>query len=184
MADDLATLVEEHKAYLLLLARMHLDARLRSKIDPADVVQQVFLEAHRSASGFQGAGPQFTAWLRSLLKTQLARAHRDLHRDKRDIARECSLQSDLDASSAQLGALLAADQSSPSQRAQKNEWSVRVAAALQTLSDDQREAVVLHYYEGRSVKEVADTLRRTSASVGGLLQRGLKALRQLLAEKE
>lgn len=184
MADDLAPLLEQHRAYLMVLARLNLDARLRAKIDPCDVVQQTLLEAHRSVHRFRGAGSQLTAWLRSILACQLARNVRDLRRDKRDAGRERSLQAALDESSARLEAFLAADQPSPSQQAQRNEWAVRVAAALETLSEDQREAVVQHYRQGRSVKEIADAMTRSVASVAGLLQRGLKALRQLLAEKE
>lgn len=184
MADSLASRLEQHRAYLMLLARLNLDGRLRAKVDPCDVVQQTLLEAHRSAEGFRGSGRQLTAWLRSILACQLARTVRDLRRDKRDISRERSLQTALEESSARLEAFLAADQSSPSQQAQRNEWAVRVAAALETLGDDQREALVQHYYQGRSVQEVAQAMNRSAASVAGLLQRGLKALRQLLADKE
>src|SRR5688572_4269266 len=84
MADDLALLLEQHRAYLMLLARLGLDARLRAKVDPCDVVQQTLLEAHRSAQNFRGGGPQLTAWLRSILACQIARAARDLRRGKRD----------------------------------------------------------------------------------------------------
>jgi len=184
MTDDLAPLLEQHRAYLMLLARLNLPARLRVKIDPSDLVQQTLLEAHRSAHRFRGDGAQLTAWVRSILACQLARAVRDLSRDKRDAARERSLQTALEESSARLEAFLAADQPSPSQQAQRNEWAVRVAAALGTLAEDQREAIVLHYYEDQPVKEVALAMSRSPGSVAGLLQRGLKALRRLLAEKE
>jgi RNA polymerase sigma-70 factor (ECF subfamily) len=184
MGENLAPLLEQHRAYLMLLARLNLGTRLRARVDPCDVVQQTLLEAHRSSQGFSGAGPQLTAWLRSILACQLARITRDLHREKRDVSRECSLQTALEESSARLEAFLAAEQSSPSQQAQRNEWAVRVAAALETLPEDQREALLQHYYQGRTVAEVAQAMERSAASVAGLLQRGLKALRRLLAEKE
>ena len=183
MADDLAPLLEQHRPYLMLLARVSIDAPLRPRIDPGDVVQQTLLEALRSSQGFRGGGAQLAAWLRAILACQIARAARDLRRGKRDIARERSLEAALDESSARLGAFLAADQSSPSQRAQRNEWAVRVAAALETLNEDQREALVQHYYQGRPVKEVAEAMGRSCAAVAGLLQRGLRELRQLLAEE-
>jgi DNA-directed RNA polymerase specialized sigma24 family protein len=44
-----------------------------------------------------------------------------------------------------LQAVLAADQSSPSQQALRNEQWLRVADALARLSPAQREAIVLHY---------------------------------------
>lgn len=184
MADAFAPALEEHRAYLMLLARCNLGARLRAKLEPADLVQQTLLQAHRAAAGFVGGGPQLTAWLRTILASVLARASRDHGRDKRDVARERSLNIALEESSARLERFLAADQSSPSERAQKNEWAVRIAAALDTLPENQREAVVRHYYEGQLVKEVAQAMERSAASVVGLLQRGLKGLRQLLAQPE
>ena len=183
MADDLAPLLEQHRPYLMLLARLGLDARLRAKLDPSDVVQQTLLEAHRSADGFRGGRPRLAAWLRGILACQIARAARDLRRDKRDVGRERSLQAALEDSSARLEAFLAADQPSPSQQAQRNEWAVRVAAALDALPPDQREALVQHYYLGLSVSETGLAMGRSAAAVAGLLQRGLRSLRKLLDEK-
>jgi RNA polymerase sigma-70 factor, ECF subfamily len=41
----------------------------------------------------------------------------------------------------------------------------------------QREAVVLHYWQGMTLPEIAEHLRKSPAAVAGLLQRGLRALR-------
>jgi RNA polymerase sigma-70 factor (ECF subfamily) len=94
------------------------------------------------------------------------------------------LEAELDASSARLEGWLAAEGSSPSQHAVRNEQLLRVADALAALPEAQREAVVLHYWQNLALTEVAVQMGRTPASVAGLLQRGLKALRQLLAESE
>ena len=183
--DELQDLLEEHRAYLKLLARLYLDKHLQAKVDASDVVQQTMLEAHRSLPRFEGkTSGALASWLREILACQVARMIRDLHRDKRDIDRERSLQDALHQSSQRLERFLAAEQSSPSQRAQKNEWAVRVAAALETLPESQREALVLHYYQGMPVQAIAERMEKTTAAVAGLLQRGLRALRSLLAEKD
>jgi hypothetical protein len=44
-AADAGRLQEPFRTYLTVLAQVHLDARLRGKLDPADVVQQVTLRA-------------------------------------------------------------------------------------------------------------------------------------------
>jgi RNA polymerase sigma-70 factor (ECF subfamily) len=109
-------------------------------------------------------------------------ALRRFHRAKRDVTRERSLQEALDQSSARLETWLAADQSSPSQRAMQSERLLRLAEALETLPETQREAVELHYWQGWSLAQIATHLDRSNASVAGLLQRGLKRLRRALQE--
>src|SRR5262245_37472525 len=46
--------MERFRNYLCLLARLHLDERLRSKLDPSDIVQEVLLKAHRHRDDFRG----------------------------------------------------------------------------------------------------------------------------------
>jgi RNA polymerase sigma-70 factor (ECF subfamily) len=177
--------LERYRAYLRLLARLHLDARLRGKLDPSDVVQQTLLEAYGSLGQFRGrTDAELTAWLRQTLAHQLAHAVRDLGRAKRDVARERSLEAAIDASSAHLADWLAAEQSSPSQRAEQNEEAVRMSAALETLPEPQREVLILHYWEDWTVPQIAQHLERSTASVAGLLHRGLKELRRQLTTAE
>jgi RNA polymerase sigma-70 factor (ECF subfamily) len=170
--------LERFRAYLRLLARLHLDRRLQGKLDPSDVVQQTFLQAYRALDQFRGHGDaELAAWLRQILARNLAHAARDLSRDKRDVARERSLEAALNASSARLAVWLVADHSSPSQRADRNEQLLRLADALAELPEAQREAVLLHDWQGWSVTEIGTHLGRTPAAVAGLLKRGLKQLR-------
>ncbi len=177
--------LERYRQYLVMLARMQLDPRLREKLDASDVVQQTLLEAHRGQRRFRGrTEAERAAWLRQILAHNLADALRGFRRAKRDVSRERSLQRALDQSSARLEAWLAAEQSSPSQRAIQNERLLQLTEALETLPEAQREAVELHYWQGWSLAEVAKHLDRSTASVAGLLQRGLRKLRHHLQEAE
>jgi RNA polymerase sigma-70 factor (ECF subfamily) len=56
------------------------------------------------------------------------------------------------------------------------ETVLRLAAALETLPEDQRTAVRLRFLEGRQLAEIADELERTVSSVAGLIHRGVRAL--------
>ena len=137
----------------------------------------------RIAAGDQFRGQteaEQVAWLRKILAGELARASRDLGRDKRDVDRERSLERALEQSSQRLEQWLAADDSSPSERAERNEELARLADALATLPDDQREALELHYLHGLPLAEIAVQLERSPKAVSGLLHRGLLKLRERL----
>jgi RNA polymerase sigma-70 factor (ECF subfamily) len=177
--------LEGFRSYLLLLARVRLPALLRGKLDASDVVQQTLLEAHRAKDQFTGQTiAAQAAWLRQILAHNLANAVRDQGRARRDVARERSLQAELDQSAAHLENWLAAEQSSPSYQAERHERAVRLATALEGLPDTQREAVVLRHFHRYSLVQIAEQLHTTTAAVTGLLHRGLKNLREALHDLE
>jgi RNA polymerase sigma-70 factor, ECF subfamily len=173
--------LEQHRDYLRLLARLQLNPRLRGKFDPSDAVQQTLLKAHENVGQFRGQGDgELLAWLRRILANTMADALRQFGRDKRDVAREVSLEAAIEDSARSCQALLAAPPSSPSQQAMRHEDLLRLARALEELPEDQRAVVELHHLQGRSVADIAGDLGRTEAAVAGLLRRGIKKLRSLL----
>ena len=174
---------ERYRGYLLFLARHHAAADLRGKLDPSGVVQQTLLEAH--AAGLQLArldSQQRLAWLRTALARNLTDEAKRLRAGKRDARRERPI--DVDASASRLEAWLAAQQSSPSQQAERGEQLVRLADALTALPEAQREAVERHYLQGEPVSVVAAAMGKTPAALAGLLKRGLRQLREALREGE
>lgn len=172
--------LERYRSYLLLLARMQLNARPQSKVEASDVVQHTLLEAHAKRQQFSGDADGFAAWLRKALANNIRDAMRQARRQKRDVSRERSLEAALEQSSARLGDCLAAAQSSPSRQAVRSEELLRLSDALLALPDAQREAVTLHHLQGWKLGEVAARLGRSDAAVAGLLHRGLRRLRELM----
>ncbi len=178
-------LLEPFRAYLRLLARLHLAPRLRGKLDPSDVVQQTLLQAYQALDQFRGrTEAECATWLRQILARNLAQALRDFGARTRNVAREQPLQAALDASSARLDAWLATDHSSPSQRAERGKQALRLAEALEQLPEAQREALVLQHWQGLSLHEIGEHLGRSPEAVAGLIKRGLKQLRHLMRESE
>jgi RNA polymerase sigma-70 factor, ECF subfamily len=172
---------ERYRDYLMVLARLHLGSRLRAKLDPSDIVQQTILCAHDRRSQFRGANEaEWLGWLRAILANTVASVVREFATAARDLSREQSLEDELERSSARLERLLAADQSSPSERAVRSEDLLRLARALCQLPEDNRRVVELHYLKGLPIAAVATELGRTQPAVVGLLFRGLKKLRELL----
>jgi RNA polymerase sigma-70 factor (ECF subfamily) len=175
--------IDSFRDYLRLLARLQLDPWLQAKVDASDIVQQTLLQAHEHRDQFRGQSEaELAGWLRAILANALAGAARRFGADARDLGRERSLQQSLDGSSALMQRWLAADQSSPSERAIRVEELVRLASALAQLPADQREVIELHHLKGWSIAEVAEAKQRTKAAVMGLLYRDQQRLRELLQE--
>ena len=185
MSLDPSQAPEPYRSYLEVLARVHLDPRLRGKLDPADVVQQALLRAYAAWPGLKDPDPPvLLAWLRRILARTLADVVKHYDRDKRAVGLERSLEADLDRSASGLAGWLAADQTSPSQAAERNEELLRLADALAALPEPQREVVVLKHLRGWTLQRIADHLGRTVPAVASLLRRGLEELRHRLAPEE
>jgi len=186
MADrprDAGEDLERFREYLSLLARLQLDPRLRGKVDLSGVVQQTLLEGHRARDQFERLSEEGkTAWLRRALRNNLIDEVRKLSAGSRQTGLERSLEAALEESSARLEAWLASDLSSPSGHAERNEQLLQLAAAIARLPDDQRTAVELHHLKELPLAEVARHMDRTKGAVAQLVFRGLKKLRELLAE--
>jgi RNA polymerase sigma-70 factor (ECF subfamily) len=182
--DDgaLGRLLERYEAYLTLLARVQVGRRLQGKADPADMVQETFLEAARHFKQFRGeTEPELAAWLRQILAGCLAHlVRRYCGTQARDIRLERDLGDEIDQSSQAIDRGLVAQQSSPSQRASRREQAVLLADALDLLPADYREVIILRYLEGLTFPEVADRMRRSLDSVEKLWVRALPRLRRAL----
>jgi RNA polymerase sigma-70 factor (ECF subfamily) len=184
MSADAGGELERFRAYLSLLARMQLDPGLQGKIDLSGVVQETLLEAHQAMDQLRSWDePRQLAWLRRALANNLTDEVRKLGTAGRDVARECSLEA-LEQSSVRLEAWLASEDSSPPERAIRNEQLLRLAQALEHLPDAQRQAVELHHLQGRPLTEVAETLQRSKGAVATLLFRGMTRLRKEMGGDE
>ncbi len=177
--------LEDHREYLRLLAQLQIDPLLQGKIDLSGVVQQTMLEAHRALPQYEVENADhMAAWLRRILANNLADEIRKLKTGKRDVTRERSLEVALGQSSNRLEAWLAAEQSSPSGHAVRQEQALRVSTALAKLPETQREALVLRHFHAWSLAQIAEHLNRSHAAVAGLLKRGLQQLRNQLTDGE
>jgi RNA polymerase sigma-70 factor (ECF subfamily) len=184
-AEELARRLEAFRSYMDLLARLHIDPDLRGKVDLSGVVQQTLFEACQVLQKQDAAGDGAVApLLRRLLANNLADEVRKALALKRDAGRERSLEDALQRSSLRLEAFLAAEQSSPGERAERSEELARLANALDNLPEAQRQAVELHYLNGWTLDDVAREMGRSKPAVAGLLHRGIEALRERMSAGE
>jgi RNA polymerase sigma-70 factor (ECF subfamily) len=166
--------------YLLMLARCRGPLLALVHREPADLVQETCRLATANRRQFKGrTEAEWRGWLRTIQANALA----GLLRGAKGWPQR-SLDQAAQESSARLERFLAADQSTPSRRLMREEQLARLAEALAGLPEDQRQAVRLHHLERLSLLEVGQRMDRPKAAVAGLIFRGLKKLRECMAEPE
>ena len=75
MTRDATETLEPFRKYLKVLAELHLDQKLRGKLDPSDVVQQTMLRAYSASAELRDTRPEvLITWLRRILARTLADA--------------------------------------------------------------------------------------------------------------
>jgi RNA polymerase sigma-70 factor (ECF subfamily) len=178
----LGGLLEGYRNYLRLLARTGLSAALKRREDPSDVAQGALLKACQHFDQFRGATEEeLTGWLRSILGRHLKDLTRRYRAQRREAAREQSLDGILTQSGHGLGALLAARGNSPSQSVERRDLGVLLSDALAELREASREVIILHNLEELDWKQVAARMGRTVGAVRMLWARALKELQPILA---
>lgn len=177
-------LLEHFRPYLTLLAAAQLSRRLTVKAEPGDVVQEALLQAHRKFGTFRGGtGDEFAGWLEAVLASRVAKLVRRYYGSaRRDLRLERELEHEFADSTRHLGALPAAPGESPSHGVASREQAVRVAAAVQQLTPDQRQVIVGRHIEALTFPQLAERLGRTTDAVTQLWVRAIKRLRQLLED--
>jgi RNA polymerase sigma-70 factor, ECF subfamily len=170
-------ILEQYRDYLRLLARNALDRRVQARVDPSDVVQQTMLEAQQGIAGFRGErSGELAAWLRQILVHNMHQVvDEHLKAQKRSARREQPVVDLVDGR--QRLDWLAGELTTPSQVVMREERAVLLAQAIESLPEDQREAVRLRHLEGCSLRQMADRLERSETAAAGLLKRGMRRLR-------
>jgi RNA polymerase sigma-70 factor (ECF subfamily) len=175
--DAQGRLLEHFRPRLCELARGKIEGRLRARIDESDLAQQSCISALRNFHQFEGTDlDAFAAWLRRIHEQNVRDVIRD-HTiyDKRAVSRETDYPQAVQAARI--------EPASPSHEAVQGERAARIAEALETLPESQREAVRLRHLEGCSLAEIARRLDRSEAATAGLLKRGLAKLREKLKDE-
>ena len=173
-----------YQPYLKMLARMQLRRAYQSKVDQSDLVQQSLMQAVQAIDQFRGESEEeLRGWLRQILARNIYHLDRDMHRDKRDVRRERSIEDRLAQSSLRLEGWLASSSPTPSHNVANGERIIRLSQAIEKLPEAQRDAIRLHYLEGLKLSECATRLGKTTGAIAGLLHRGMKSLKGSFEEE-
>ncbi|HUY91246.1 MAG TPA: sigma-70 family RNA polymerase sigma factor [Pirellulales bacterium] len=175
-------LFEACRSYLILLARTQVESWVQAKADASDLVQQTLLEAHRGFDRFEGhTEAEWLAWLRRILShnaADLVRRYRGT--TKRQARREVPLRHPSDDSRAGGAPEPAGREPTPSQQLVVRDRDLQIAAALDRLSADHREVIVLRNLERLPFDAVAQRMGRTRPAVQMLWARAIKKLQEAL----
>jgi RNA polymerase sigma-70 factor (ECF subfamily) len=175
---------ERYRDLLCVLARqIQMDPRLRRRFDASDLVQETLLKATQNLGQFRGGSEaELVRWLQGILQNALADAIRQARAQKRDVAQEQVVAAVVNDSSARLLHWLVAPDSSPSQRAEREEQLLRISAALTRLPPEQRDVIIWRDSLDMPIRAIAEHLGRSEKAIAGLLVRGRRKLRELLQE--
>ena len=148
--------------------------------DPAlaeDLAQDVFLRIYRARAGYE-ATAKFSTWVFQIAHNLANNSRR--YKGKR---KETQFRGDESGSVSQKPDAAQVPEKSalmPVRQLDKQELQERVHAALETLSDRQRMAVLLHRFEGMSYADIGAAMELTPQAVKSLLSRARENLRQVL----
>src|SRR6516165_5813288 len=174
-------LFARHRSYLHQVIAVRLDSRLRQRLDPEDVVQEVQAEAFRRLPDFLRRQPMaFRLWLRKTAYERLLKLREQhVQAARRSVEREVPLP---DRSSWLLAQQLQATGSTPSQRFSRREIARRLNQALGQLSEADREILLMRHYEELSYDEISSLLEIDAAAARKRYGRALLRLQKLLRE--
>lgn len=164
-AGDRAAFAEIFRRYAPLLLRV-MQQQLGHKEDANDLVQQTFLQLHRSKHDFR-RGALLRPWLLTI-------AMNLRHRHFRRLGRHPEMPLDLD---------LLEELHTGSRVPDAADAGCDVKALLAGLPAEQREVIILHWIEGLPFNEVARVVGVSLSAVKVRAHRGYVAIRKLFAQE-
>lgn len=184
---DTAALAELFSMYRPRLWRMvhfRLHPRLQGRVDADDVLQDAWMKAVDRIDHFlRDASRSCFIWFRMIVSQTMIELHRrHLGADKRSASREVSIHGGwgADSTSSALAFHLLGSFSSPSNAALRAERAKQLDAALQTLSDIDREVLALRHFEELSNRETALVLGMSEQAASARYIRALGRLKVIL----
>jgi RNA polymerase sigma factor (sigma-70 family) len=163
VAGDHAAFAALFRRYAPILLRL-MHHRINRRQDADDLVQQTFLQLHRSRHDFR-AGAALRPWLFTIALNLRFQYFRESGRRRETILDVATIQS--------ARTIMDAPQDGV-------DHSQEIQLALTKLPSDQREVIVLHWLEGLSFAEVSRAVGASVNAVKVRAHRGYVSLRKLL----
>ncbi len=181
----LADLLAIHQEKLERIVAFRLAPILRSRVDPADVLQEAYFEISRRIHEFIDGSPvSFFVWIRQKTIQTLIDIHRSHTREKRDAYREMPLASAPygHTTSISIARFLFDDITSPSQAAVREEEIQQLQSALESMNETDREVIAMRHFEHLNNQQVAEVLEISPTAASNRYVRAAAKLSEILTQ--
>lgn len=177
--DALNRLLASYREYLRRIVELRMVDPLRGRVDPSDVVQETQLVATRRLPHYLAdRRVSFRIWLRQTAIQQLVNLERHhLQAEKRSLKRETRLP---DRSSMMIAQSLL--EGRPSRIVEQRELAQQVRQAVETMSENDREVLLLRHFEELTNSEISEVLGIETDAVSKRYGRAILRLREKLKE--
>ena len=149
-----------------------------SSDDAQDLTQEVFIKMYRTLNSYDVERGAFMTWLTTLTRNLLVDHFRKTKQDRITDSLDAAPSEHEDAMP--LSDQIEDQKPAPDARVQTREAQRTVHEALQKLSPDLREAVILRDLQDQSYQEIAAVLRVPEGTVKSRINRGRAELARLL----
>jgi len=146
--------------------------------DAADLTQDVFIKIYRTLSTFDGSRAAFMTWVTTVTRNLLVDHFRKGKYDRLTDSLEATPGGQDDGLT--LGEQLEDHSVSPEQQVQSRQTQKMVHEALQKLSPELREALILRDLQDMDYKEIAIVLKIPEGTVKSRINRGRTELARLI----
>ena len=150
-----------------------------SSSDAEDLTQEVFIRLYRTMNSYEPDRGSFNTWLTTLTRNMLVDHFRRTRQERMTDSIDAAPSADEDAPT--LAERIEDAAPSPQSRLASKETQKMVHQALQKVSPDLREAVILRDLQDMDYKEIAVALKVPEGTVKSRINRGRAELARLLS---
>ncbi|WP_145456943.1 RNA polymerase sigma factor [Gimesia panareensis] len=177
--------LEVHRTPLLAFINKNMSDALKTKVEAADILQEVSLNAVSSFAEFDFEKKTPFSWLCHLAERRIIDNHRKFFQvQKRAAGREVRQPAGGDGEGQGFMDILVASLTSPSQAFSRGAKEMKLLTALETLPEESREAIRLKYVEGLNSSEIAEQLGKSDVAVRVLVSRAMAKLQEILKQED
>jgi RNA polymerase sigma-70 factor (ECF subfamily) len=174
-------LLVSYRGELVQYVSLRLDPRLAARLDASDIVQEVQIAVSHRIDDYLARRPMpFDLWLRRTALDMLSRARRRHTRPQRSVHAEAALP---DRTSLALARSMIDQSASPSLQAAAAELAEGLAEAMASLTEADREIVLMRQVEHTGFTEIALVLGISADAAAKRFARAVLKLQHVLQQR-